>query len=76
MSSQYFKQYLSAADLKMLDGVLENAGMRNYDQDDRQAIRMSAARFLIGRFQHGDTSPAVLFEQLKSADFAERVVKP
>jgi hypothetical protein len=74
MSSDLFRQHLSSADLDMLNGILESAGMRNFDDETRQAARMRAARFLIAEFQQGDTSPATLLEKLKLAKLQERAV--
>jgi hypothetical protein len=64
MSSNHH-QYFTSADPNMLDGVLVEAGMRNYRSAAKQAVRADAAKYLIARFQEGARSPSLLTRELR-----------
>ncbi len=54
MSSIQSTRNISRADFKMLDDILENAGMKHFTNDKEQAIRTRAARHLIEQFQRNN----------------------
>jgi len=59
------RQYLTSNDLKVVDGVLAAAGMRDQHADPgKRLIRRKAARYLISRFQEGARSPEALANEL------------
>jgi hypothetical protein len=60
------QQYLTATDLKFLDGVLTAAGMHDGHTDPvKGSIRKKAARYLISKFQKGTRSPEMLAQEMQ-----------
>ena len=67
------RQFLTPADLSMLDRVLVRAGFRNLDDTAEREARLGAARRLIASFQGGMTNEASLFSSLAGEPAAEDV---
>jgi hypothetical protein len=63
MSSE-FRQYFTSDDLGMLERVLDHAGLYNIANDGDQQLRLSAAKFLIRRFQAGTIDEPGLYAAL------------
>jgi hypothetical protein len=62
MSSNH---YLTSDDLRMLNGVLAEAGMHDdFEDAARRDVRSQAARYLISRFQEGARSAGALKREL------------
>ena len=57
-------QYLTSRDLKMLDRILGHAGIYQSANDSDRTLRLSAAKFLIRRFQAGVTREHALYADL------------
>lgn len=64
MSSKSYQQHLTPANLRMLDRVLDTAGVADIDTEWHLDRRMSAGRFLVASFQEGTTSEAQLATNL------------
>lgn len=62
--SSAFRQYFAPADLRMLERVLDHAGIYNVANDGDRNLRLSGAKFLITRFQAGITDEHGLYAAL------------
>jgi len=58
------RQYFTSDDLGMLDRILDHAGIYRSANDSDQALRLSAAKFLIRRFQAGISNEHALYADL------------
>lgn len=70
MSSQHSQKCRSAASSKILDGILEDAGMKNFRNEAQQTMRMQAAAVLIGQFQEYGPHPNAPGDRLEPLDLA------
>lgn len=67
------QQHFTAADMDMLNRILERAGTGNLPDFRGREVRMKAARFLIEAFQRGITNESALYFALlnKPDDLAD-----
>lgn len=67
MSSNSSQDYQSS---ETLDGILKDAGMKNFENAKQQAMRMRAAGVLIGNFQNVNSD--VVTDNLAAVDTGEK----